>query len=165
MHAKHGCRSVSHYNSIFSIDVTKRFVVRQVPGRGVPLEASQRGPKFRVQTHWTRGSQHISHHSPSRRQRSRCLRNRARPFRNRRLHHDRRHAQTRLEFSVSHEFLRWRSSRSHGAYHLERHSRTPGAAPATEIPHGLEFTEMGDTHLTNLKRILDTRAFGINNSH
>ena len=41
----------------------------------------------------------------------------------------------------------------------------PGAAPATEIPHGLEFTEMGDTHLTNLKRILDTRAFGINNSH
>ena len=36
----------------------------------------------------------------------------------------------------------------------------PGAAPATEIPHGLEFTEMDDTHLTNLRRILDTRAFG-----
>ncbi len=40
-----------------------------------------------------------------------------------------------------------------------------GAAPATEIPHGLEFTEMGDMHLTNLKRILDTRAFGAKNSH
>jgi len=41
----------------------------------------------------------------------------------------------------------------------------PGAAPATEIPHGLEFTEIGDTHLTNLKRILDTGAFGVKNSH
>ena len=39
-----------------------------------------------------------------------------------------------------------------------------GAAPTT-IPHGLEFTEMGDMHLTNLKRILDTRAFGTKNSH
>ena len=37
----------------------------------------------------------------------------------------------------------------------------PGAAPATEIPHGLEFTEIGEAHLTNLKRILETGAFGI----
>ena len=41
----------------------------------------------------------------------------------------------------------------------------PGAAPATEIPHGLEFTEMGDTQLTNLRHILDTGAFGVKNSH
>ncbi len=41
----------------------------------------------------------------------------------------------------------------------------PGAAPSTEIPHGIEFTEMGDTHLTNLRRILDTGAFGVKNSH
>ena len=41
----------------------------------------------------------------------------------------------------------------------------PGAAPGTEIPHGLEFTEMGDTHLTNLRHILDTGAFGVKNSH
>ncbi len=41
----------------------------------------------------------------------------------------------------------------------------PGAARATEIPHGLEFTEMGDTHLTNLRHILDTGAFGVKTSH
>lgn len=41
----------------------------------------------------------------------------------------------------------------------------PGSAPATEIPHGLEFTEMGDTHLANLRHILDTGAFGVKNSH
>ena len=41
----------------------------------------------------------------------------------------------------------------------------PGAAPETEIPHGLEFTEMGDTHLTKLRHILDTGAFGVKNSH
>ena len=45
-------------------------------------------------------------------------------------------------------------------------SETPQrGAPATEIPHGLEFTEMGDTHLTHLKHILDTGAFGVKNSH
>ncbi len=41
----------------------------------------------------------------------------------------------------------------------------PGAAPATEIPHGLEFTEMVDTHLTHLRHILDTGAFDVKNSH
>jgi hypothetical protein len=45
-------------------------------------------------------------------------------------------------------------------------SETPQrGAPETEIPHGLEFVEMGDTHLTHLKRILDTGAFGVKNSH
>ena len=40
----------------------------------------------------------------------------------------------------------------------------PGADPTTEILHGLEFTEMGESHLTTLKRILDTRAFGVKDS-
>jgi hypothetical protein len=44
-------------------------------------------------------------------------------------------------------------------------ARRLGDTPATEIPHGLEFTEMGDTHLTHLEHILDTGAFGVKNSH
>ena len=32
----------------------------------------------------------------------------------------------------------------------------PGAPPATEIPHGLEFTDIGEVHRANLKRILDS---------
>lgn len=38
-------------------------------------------------------------------------------------------------------------------------------APASEIPHGLEFTDIGDTQLDNLRRILDTGAFGVKNAH
>lgn len=41
----------------------------------------------------------------------------------------------------------------------------PGSCLASEIPHGLEFIEMGDSHLTHLKHILDTGAFGVKNSH
>jgi hypothetical protein len=39
----------------------------------------------------------------------------------------------------------------------------PGARPSAEIPHGLEFTDIGDAHLQNLKRILETGAFGAKN--
>lgn len=37
--------------------------------------------------------------------------------------------------------------------------------PASEIPHGLEFTDIGDTQLDDLRRILDTGAFGVKNAH
>ena len=37
----------------------------------------------------------------------------------------------------------------------------PGAPPSAEIPHGLEFIDIGDSHRVTLKRILDTGAFGV----
>lgn len=42
-------------------------------------------------------------------------------------------------------------------------SPRPGGGLATEIPHGLEFIDIGQTHLDNLRRILDTGAFGVKN--
>ena len=40
------------------------------------------------------------------------------------------------------------------------------SAPATsEVPHGLEFTEMTGTHLDNLKRILLSNNFGAKDTH
>lgn len=35
----------------------------------------------------------------------------------------------------------------------------------SEVPHGLEFTEINDMHLENLRRILDSAAFGARNGH
>lgn len=40
----------------------------------------------------------------------------------------------------------------------------PGAPRSTEIPHGLEFTEIGESQRVNLKRILETGAFGVKSS-
>lgn len=39
----------------------------------------------------------------------------------------------------------------------------PGVPSSSEIPHGLEFTDIGDAHRENLKRILETAAFGVKN--
>jgi hypothetical protein len=41
----------------------------------------------------------------------------------------------------------------------------PGVSPAPEIPHGLEFTDIGDMHHATLKRILDTGAFGVKSAN
>lgn len=46
-----------------------------------------------------------------------------------------------------------------------RENQRPGAPTASEIPHGVEFVDIGETHLTNLKRILETGAFGAKNSN
>ena len=43
-------------------------------------------------------------------------------------------------------------------------SPRPGA-DTTEVPHGLEFIEIGDSHRMNLRRILDTSEFDAKDPH
>lgn len=40
-------------------------------------------------------------------------------------------------------------------------SETPRPGTAAEIPHGLEFTDIGDSHLNNLRHILKAGDFGV----
>ncbi len=43
-------------------------------------------------------------------------------------------------------------------------SESPRPGTASEIPHGLEFTDIRESHLTNLRDILETGAFGVKNA-
>jgi hypothetical protein len=40
-----------------------------------------------------------------------------------------------------------------------------GASGRSEVPHGLEFTDMHGPHLDHLRRILQSSGFGSKNSH
>jgi len=46
----------------------------------------------------------------------------------------------------------------------EVHKASGGSEPLG-VPHGIEFIDINDSNLGNLRRILEARAFGIKNSH
>jgi hypothetical protein len=43
-------------------------------------------------------------------------------------------------------------------------SESPQPGTTSEIPHGVEFTDIGDSHRANLRHILETGAFGAKNA-
>jgi hypothetical protein len=46
-----------------------------------------------------------------------------------------------------------------------REVHKPGGNELLGVPHGIEFVDINDSNLGNLRRILEARAFGVKNSH